>query len=113
MWLLFEGRLPHLSEKVRLEVTCMEFEDYVKLGNLLKEAERIIWTFQHKKPKKARINEHFRKATRHLSEVKNHLEEMLYIEFPTQFTSGIFYGEATVEIFYGADKAKVQTQQGS
>lgn len=75
----------------------MEFEDYVKLGTLLKEAERIMWTYEFRRPKKAPINKHFEKAVKHFNEVKNHLEEMLYIEYPNQFTTHIFYGREQVQ----------------
>lgn len=73
----------------------MEFKDYEQLGKLLKEAEKIMYAHEWQTPKKAPINKHFEKALKHVSEAKNHLEEMMFIEYPNQATTHIFYGKDT------------------
>lgn len=73
----------------------MKFEDYEKLGKMLKEIEELIWTHELQPPKRSPFNRHFARALNHVNEAKNHLEEMLFIEYPKQATTDIFYGKDT------------------
>ncbi len=68
----------------------MKFEDYTKLGELLKEARAIL--FSHKIPPKAKpLTRHRQAAIKGLDSARHHADEMLYLEHPRVAAGDVFY----------------------
>lgn len=74
----------------------MEFKEYQRLAELLKEAEKIVNAHNRPSGKTKPINKYHDLVRKHLSEAKNHLEEMMFIEHPKN-------EKANTKVFYGPE----------
>lgn len=72
----------------------MEFKDFERLGKLSKEAELIIDTQEMQKgsyPYHSHFIKHYTEANKSLRKLKNHLENMMFIQCPKQATKLILW----------------------
>lgn len=69
----------------------MKFEQYMRLATLLLEVEEILLTHERPCGKTKPINKRFNRVLKNISEVRSHLEDIMFIEYPKQATIYVFY----------------------
>ena len=79
------------------EITFEEHEIIGMIGKILnvKLTKREVEIFNKAKNKieGRRLSNHWKKAEKHLSEFRNHMEEIMIKDYPTESSTGIYYGK--------------------
>jgi len=82
------------------EEKTISFEKHQEIGMICKILNvrlvtRIVEVMRAQKTKKegAKKSYHYKKANEALSSFKNHMEEIMCIEFPEKWNTGVYYGE--------------------
>lgn len=83
----------------------MKFEEYIELGNALKQVKKLSCEIGWKKPKKSPVNKCHERASKCLIDLSSDLENLMFSDFPERATTHVFYGQdgITYPIYDGDD----------
>ena len=86
----------------------MQIDEYIKLGNLLKDVEAIVYKIDFQKPKNRPINKRHTRSLKSLCNLKSDLEELMFFE---HHINGNLHSalctensEADLHVFYGTNE---------